>query len=73
MELRLSLRGRTLLEEYRELRAREVSAVLERMEPSAVAALAEGLAAFHAAASERLSPESGTADPLLREDVADSA
>ncbi|MET9096800.1 MarR family winged helix-turn-helix transcriptional regulator [Streptomyces cyaneofuscatus] len=71
--LRLSLRGRTLLEEYRALRAREVSAVLERMEPAAVAALAEGLAAFHAAAADRLSPETGATGPLLRDDVADSA
>lgn len=47
--------------------------MLERMDPAAVAALAEGLAAFHAAASERLSPETGAAAPLLRDDVADSA
>ncbi|MEW1612811.1 MULTISPECIES: MarR family transcriptional regulator [unclassified Streptomyces] len=73
VELRLSLRGRALLEEYRALRGREVSAVLDRMEPAAVAALAEGLAAFHVAASERLSPETGASASLLRDDVADSA
>ncbi|MFJ4964654.1 MarR family protein [Streptomyces sp. ADI96-02] len=73
VELRLSLRGRTLLEEYRAIRARELNAVLERMEPAAVAALAEGLTAFHAAASERLSPQTGTAASRLRDDVADSA
>ncbi|MFI1249126.1 MarR family transcriptional regulator [Streptomyces anulatus] len=73
VELRLSLRGRTLLEEYRALRAGELNAVLERMDPAALTALAEGLAAFHAAASERLSPQRDTAAPPLRDDVADSA
>ncbi|MEV7491003.1 MarR family winged helix-turn-helix transcriptional regulator [Streptomyces anulatus] len=73
VELRLSLRGRTLLEEYRALRAGELNAVLERMNPAALAALTEGLAAFHAAASERLSPQRDTAAPPLRDDVADSA
>ncbi|MEI7033462.1 MarR family winged helix-turn-helix transcriptional regulator [Streptomyces pratensis] len=73
VELRLSLRGRTLLEEYRALRAGELNAVLDRMGPAAVAALAEGLRAFHAAASERLSPQKGTARSRVRDDVADSA
>ena len=39
----------------------------------ALAALTDGLAAFHAAASERLSPERGTDASPLRDDVADSA
>ncbi|MFE7138066.1 MarR family winged helix-turn-helix transcriptional regulator [Streptomyces sp. NPDC057644] len=73
VELRLSLRGRTLLEEYRALRAAELNAVLERMDPAALAALTDGLAAFHAAASERLSPQRETAASRLRDDVADSA
>lgn len=73
VELRLSLRGRALLEEYRALRAGELNAVLRRMDPGALAALTEGLAAFHAAASERLSPQRDTAASPLRDDVADSA
>ncbi|NEB35833.1 MarR family transcriptional regulator [Streptomyces sp. SID14515] len=73
VELRLSPRGRALLEEYRALRAAELNAVLERMDPAALAALAEGLAAFHAAASERLSPHRDSAVSPLRDDVADSA
>ncbi|GGK19889.1 hypothetical protein GCM10011583_59720 [Streptomyces camponoticapitis] len=54
VELRLSPRGRKVLEEHRAIRARELSAVLDGMDPSAVAALTEGLTAFHAAASARL-------------------
>ncbi|KFK88222.1 MarR family transcriptional regulator [Streptomyces sp. JS01] len=73
LELRLSLRGRALLEEYRALRAAELNAVLERMAPADLAALTDGLAAFHAAASERLSPERDTDASPLRDDVADSA
>lgn len=73
VELRLSPRGRTLLEEYRAIRARELNAVLERMDPAALTALAEGLTAFHKAASERLSPENGTAASTVGDDVADSA
>ncbi|GHF50819.1 MarR family winged helix-turn-helix transcriptional regulator [Streptomyces fimicarius] len=73
VELRLSPRGRALLEEYRALRAAELNAVLERMDPAALASLAEGLAAFHAAATERLSPRGETAATPLRGDVADSA
>ncbi|MFI5480817.1 MarR family winged helix-turn-helix transcriptional regulator [Streptomyces rubiginosohelvolus] len=73
VELRLSLRGRALLEEYRALRAAELNAVLERMAPADLAALTDGLAAFHAAASERLSPERDTDASPLRDDVADSA
>ncbi|MFD4592148.1 MarR family winged helix-turn-helix transcriptional regulator [Streptomyces rubiginosohelvolus] len=73
VELRLSMRGRALLEEYRALRAAELNAVLERMAPADLAALTDGLAAFHAAASERLSPERDTDASSLRDDVADSA
>ena len=73
VELRLSPRGRALLEEYRALRAAELNAVLERMDPAALASLTEGLAAFHAAATERLSPRGETAATPLRGDVADSA
>ncbi|MEV7405695.1 MarR family transcriptional regulator [Streptomyces sp. NPDC091267] len=72
VELRLTVRGRSLLEEYRAIRTRELSAVLERMQPADVAALADGLAAFRAAAAERLM---GARSPAtrLRDDVADSA
>ncbi|MEU6044000.1 MarR family winged helix-turn-helix transcriptional regulator [Streptomyces griseus] len=73
VELRLSPRGRALLEEYRALRAAELNAVLERMDPAALASLTEGLAAFHAAATERLSPRGESAATPLRGDVADSA
>ncbi|GAB2918962.1 MULTISPECIES: MarR family winged helix-turn-helix transcriptional regulator [unclassified Streptomyces] len=73
VELRLSLRGRALLEEYRAVRAAELNAVLERMAPADLAALTDGLAAFHAAASERLSPQGETGAASLRNDVADSA
>lgn len=72
VELRLSPPGRALLEEYRAIRTRELAAVLERMQPAAVAALAEGLAAFRSAAAERL----GTAEapaPRIRDTVADTA
>ncbi|MEU9981168.1 MarR family transcriptional regulator [Streptomyces sp. NPDC050856] len=50
VEIRLSHRGRAVLRELREARAREVATVLGRMEPSAVRALAEGLVAFREAA-----------------------
>ncbi|MFI7325387.1 MarR family winged helix-turn-helix transcriptional regulator [Streptomyces rubiginosohelvolus] len=73
VELRLSMRGRALLEGYRALRAAELNAVLERMAPADLAALTDGLAAFRDAASERLSPERDTDASRLRDDVADSA
>lgn len=72
VELRLTLQGRELLEEYRAIRTRELTAVLERMQPSDVAALAVGLAAFRSAASQRLTGERSAA-ARLRDDVADSA
>ncbi|MFJ6436027.1 MarR family winged helix-turn-helix transcriptional regulator [Streptomyces sp. NPDC091416] len=72
VELRLTGRGRALLEECREIRTRELSAVLERMQPAEVAALAEGLAAFRSAASQRLT---GGRSPVgrLGDGIADSA
>lgn len=72
VELRLTGRGRASLEECRAIRTRELTAVLERMQPTEVAALAEGLAAFHSAASQRLITGLGPAD-RLRDDIADSA
>ncbi|MER6120173.1 MarR family transcriptional regulator [Streptomyces sp. A0642] len=72
VELRLTGRGRALLEECRVIRTRELSAVLERMQPAEVAALAEGLAAFRSAASQRLAAGRSPAD-RLRDDIADSA
>ncbi|MCS0636647.1 MarR family transcriptional regulator [Streptomyces sp. LP05-1] len=52
VELRLSRRGHTVLRELREARAREVAAVLARMKPAAVHALAEGLIAFRDAVED---------------------
>ncbi|MEV7085167.1 MarR family transcriptional regulator [Streptomyces sp. NPDC093085] len=77
IELRLTRRGRTVLDEYRAFRTREVALVLERMEPSEVLMLAEGLRAFRAAASRSLGGDgragaNGAAD-AARDDVADSA
>ncbi|MEU8914389.1 MarR family transcriptional regulator [Streptomyces sp. Je 1-4] len=71
VELRLTLRGKVLLEEYRAARSREVTATLERMEPSDVVKLAAGLEAFHAASARLAADEGGAA---TRDDgVADSA
>ncbi|MGW6207876.1 MarR family winged helix-turn-helix transcriptional regulator [Streptomyces sp. NPDC055089] len=72
VELRLTGQGRALLEECRAIRTRELSAVLERMQPSEVASLAEGLAAFRSAASQRLTAGRSPAD-RLRDEIADSA
>lgn len=72
LELRLTGRGRALLEECRAIRTRELSAVLERMQPAEVAALTHGLAAFRSAASQRLGASRSPAD-RLRDDIADSA
>ncbi|RDG37727.1 MarR family winged helix-turn-helix transcriptional regulator, partial [Streptomyces corynorhini] len=58
VELRLSRRGHTVLNEYRSFRTREVALVLERMAPSDVVTLAEGLSAFRAAALAGLGQES---------------
>lgn len=54
VELRLDRRGHTVLDEHRAFRTREVGIVLERMDPSDVLTLAEGLSAFRAAATGRL-------------------
>jgi DNA-binding MarR family transcriptional regulator len=51
VELRLTRRGHVALAEFRDFRAREVKAVLARMAPQDLAALAEGLSAFRRAAS----------------------
>ncbi|MET9514727.1 MarR family transcriptional regulator [Streptomyces sp. NPDC002994] len=51
IEVRLSRRGRALLDEFRAFRAREVETVLQEMSPAKLAALAEGLEAFQAAAA----------------------
>ncbi|MFF1838147.1 MarR family winged helix-turn-helix transcriptional regulator [Streptomyces sp. NPDC058231] len=72
VELRLTQHGRTLLEEYRSIRTREFAAVLGRMPQAAVAALAEGLAAFNTAAAERIGADGGPGT-RLRDDVAESA
>ncbi|WP_030018541.1 MarR family winged helix-turn-helix transcriptional regulator [Streptomyces monomycini] len=51
VELRLTLRGRAFLEEYRAARTGEVAAIVARMDPAQVADLASGLAAFRRAAA----------------------
>ncbi|MEW2517314.1 MarR family transcriptional regulator [Actinacidiphila alni] len=51
VELRLTRRGHAALAEFRDFRAREVKAVLGRMAPAELAALAEGLTAFRRAAA----------------------
>ncbi|MBZ9593679.1 MarR family transcriptional regulator [Streptomyces erythrochromogenes] len=51
VEVRLTPQGRTLLDERRAIRVRELSAVLGRMAPGAVEALMTGLAAFREAAA----------------------
>ncbi|MGW3009261.1 MarR family winged helix-turn-helix transcriptional regulator [Streptomyces sp. NPDC001219] len=71
VELRLSLRGRVLLEEYRAARSREITATLERMDPSDVAKLAAGLEAFHTASARLIVDEGGAA--ARDNGVADSA
>ncbi|MFF5563447.1 MarR family winged helix-turn-helix transcriptional regulator [Streptomyces sp. NPDC012623] len=79
VELRLSRRGHTVLNEQRAFRAREVGLVLEGMAPADVLTLAAGLSAFRAAALARLGPEgvacagAGARTDAERGDVADSA
>ncbi|MEU4955079.1 MarR family winged helix-turn-helix transcriptional regulator [Streptomyces lavendulae] len=51
VEVRLTPRGRALLDEQRAVRVRELSAVLGRMAPAAVDSLVAGLAAFREAAA----------------------
>jgi DNA-binding MarR family transcriptional regulator len=73
VELRLSMRGHNVLDEYRAFRSREVELVLGAMDPSDVLNLAEGLAAFRAAARERLSVAGGVPAESPPRRVADSA
>ncbi|MFF3750912.1 MarR family winged helix-turn-helix transcriptional regulator [Streptomyces sp. NPDC002018] len=73
VELRLSRHGHKVLDEYRALRTREVGVVLERMDPSDVMMLAQGLGAFRAAANERLGAVEGAPADSGRSHVADSA
>lgn len=73
VELRLSRRGHQVLDEYRAFRTREVALVLERMDASDILMLAEGLAAFRAAATERLGAAGGGTAGPARSRVADSA
>ncbi|MGW6614075.1 MarR family winged helix-turn-helix transcriptional regulator [Streptomyces erythrochromogenes] len=63
VELRLTPRGRALLDERRAIRVRELSAVLGRMAPEAVDALIAGLTAFREAAAQSYpagGPSAGT-------------
>ncbi|MEE1799400.1 MarR family transcriptional regulator [Streptomyces sp. JV176] len=73
VELRLSRRGHQALDEYRAFRTREVGLVLERMEPSDVLLLAEGLSAFRAAANQGQGAGAEAAEAPVRSHVADSA
>ncbi|MEE1757032.1 MarR family transcriptional regulator [Streptomyces sp. SP18CS02] len=72
VQLRLTRRGRAVLGELRQARAREVAAVLVRMDPGAVSALSEGLIAFAAAARAAQEAEGGC-DARGGHSVADSA
>ncbi|MFD3580455.1 MarR family winged helix-turn-helix transcriptional regulator [Streptomyces sp. NPDC058644] len=54
VDLRLSRRGSSVLEEFRTLRMREVEAVLETMSSADLATLAEGLDLFQTAAAEHI-------------------
>ncbi|MGW7460652.1 MarR family winged helix-turn-helix transcriptional regulator [Streptomyces sp. NPDC054797] len=59
IELSVSRHGRAVLEETRVLRARQTAEILQRMSPRHRQALAQGLAAFRAAAApERTAPPS---------------
>ncbi|MFD6339171.1 MarR family winged helix-turn-helix transcriptional regulator [Streptomyces sp. NPDC060131] len=73
VELRLSLRGHQVLDEYRAFRTREVGLVLEQMDPSDIMTLTEGLAAFRTAANERLGAVDAAPADSGRSHVADSA
>ncbi|KOT87640.1 MarR family transcriptional regulator [Streptomyces sp. NRRL F-5755] len=73
VELRLSLRGRAFLEEYRAARKSEVAAIVARMDPAQVADLASGLAAFHRAAAVHRAAGGSRTVPARRTLGADSA
>ncbi|MER7760154.1 MarR family transcriptional regulator [Streptomyces sp. NPDC097619] len=70
VELRLSRQGHAVLADTRALRARRTAEVLERMSPEDRRALAEGLAAFRAAATALTGPEAGTAADAALSDTA---
>ncbi|MGX1881494.1 MarR family winged helix-turn-helix transcriptional regulator [Streptomyces sp. NPDC055287] len=61
IEVRLSRRGHTALADLRTFRVRELETVLQEMTPAKLAALAEGLEAFHTAAAACTGP-GGAAD-----------
>ncbi|WP_433888069.1 MarR family transcriptional regulator [Streptomyces sp. CA-111067] len=71
VELRLTRAGQSALAEFRDFRSREVRAVLARMAPRELAALAEGLAAFRRAAALAARPAGLAAEHVQR--AADSA
>ncbi|MFE2524702.1 MarR family winged helix-turn-helix transcriptional regulator [Streptomyces sp. NPDC059382] len=52
VELYPTRQGRALLDEYRAIRLRELSAVLDRMEPAAIEALVVGLTGLRQAAAD---------------------
>ncbi|MFD6225956.1 MarR family winged helix-turn-helix transcriptional regulator [Streptomyces sp. NPDC060232] len=62
VEVRLTPRGRALLDERRAIRVRELSAVLGRMAPEAVDALVAGLEAFREAAAGSYPADGPVAD-----------
>ncbi|MFC1414058.1 MarR family winged helix-turn-helix transcriptional regulator [Streptacidiphilus sp. N1-12] len=59
LELRLTGRGQSLLDELRENRARELGAVMAAMAPADVRALTRGLQAFHQAVTRETGRTSG--------------
>ncbi|MGW7199638.1 MarR family winged helix-turn-helix transcriptional regulator [Streptomyces chryseus] len=65
IEVRLSRRGHAVLADFRTFRVRELEAVLREMAPAKLAALAEGLEAFHFAAAARVGP-GGASDGARR-------
>ncbi|MFJ4923781.1 MarR family winged helix-turn-helix transcriptional regulator [Streptomyces sp. NPDC088725] len=73
VELRLSRRGHQVLDEHRAFRTREVAVVLAEMDPAEIIALAEGLAAFRAAATRRLGTAGGGSAACGQDGVADTA
>ncbi|MYW70098.1 MarR family transcriptional regulator [Streptomyces sp. SID8379] len=62
VDLRLSRRGASVLEELRSSRAREVEAVLHAMSPAQLRTLAEGLEQFRTAATAHMGLERQEAD-----------
>ncbi|MFI9103315.1 MarR family winged helix-turn-helix transcriptional regulator [Streptomyces fildesensis] len=71
VELRLTNRGRTALNDVRAMRRHEVTAVLQTMPTAQLAALAEGLEAFQDAARSRIGlDEPSAATPHAAADTA---